>query len=195
MKNRLYVLFIMAVLLLLPVVSAVAEITVSGDMAKNAVSKDVAELAVLKDSIRIDAFEDMFADLDELRQPELADVTGQVGITIDMSIEITDGYLSWGDSDGFDTNTFNEPAYLTLSDLRLNNGQDPTGPLEIVGLTIDAGTDNARSYILIGMPRINGRVSFDSIKIGTDVDEGGSMGSLCIGDLDVSASMMKITSH
>ena len=80
MKNRLYVLFIMAVLLLLPVVSAVAEITVSGDMAKNAVSKDVAELAVLKDSIRIDAFEDMFADLDELRQPELADVTGQVGI-------------------------------------------------------------------------------------------------------------------
>ena len=164
-------------------------------LSDNSYEKCIAESTFSNEGERSDGLDDMFAAMDELNHPDLADLTGQVGIRIDLSVEIYDGYVAWGDSDGVSDDYLSDPAYLTMSDIRLNNGMDPVGPMDIIGLTIDAGTDNKQSYILIGMPSISGLISFDEVKIGKNIDEGESLGSLVIGDFRLAPSHIKITSH
>ncbi len=129
--------------------------------------------------------------------PELADVTGQVGITIDSSIEITNGYLAWGDRDGFDS-TISAAGFVTLQGIAVGNGTG-TGPLQQTGLKLDAGTDTSKSYLVVTLPSIDGSIAVSDLVLdttaGATATTTNSLGSVTIGNLQVTGSTLKISAH
>ncbi|MBI9077522.1 MAG: hypothetical protein JEZ02_19110 [Desulfatibacillum sp.] len=141
----------------------------------------------------LDSFFKLEGDLEELGNPDLAAHTGQVGIRIDMSLEVTGGYLSWGDFDGYvEDGEPGDPGYLTFSGMRMNDGEDPVGPMIINNLVINTGYNSKYSYMTIGLPDLIGRISFDDVKLGTGVDQGRSLGGLEFGDFYVRESNFEI---
>ncbi|MFP4476544.1 MAG: DUF6160 family protein [Desulfatibacillaceae bacterium] len=127
-----------------------------------------------------------------LSDSELAGITGQTGVTIDMSLEVTDGYVAYGDDDG--TTDYTDEGFFTLSGMAIDDGAG--GPTQITGLTIDVGTNtDGDSALIIGLPSISGRIGFSALKLGTTADGGSSLGSLTIGDLTTSASTIIISPH
>ncbi len=136
------------------------------------------------------AFDNM-TELDE----ELATLTGQIGITIDTSIEITDGYIAWTDTDG--NGIDGEQGVVLLDNLRVN-GPGGVGAMDMTGLTIDCATNASNTtYLVIGLPSIVGQISFENICLGENVTDArnNSLGALSIGDLNMSSSTVKISAH
>lgn len=128
--------------------------------------------------------------------PEMADVTGQVGITIDTSVQVTDGFLAWGDSDGY--TGVSTGAWLKLDNLTVNDGTVAPGPMDQTGLTLDAGATANTAYLVVGLPSISGQISIGAVYIGTAADftnPAESLGSITIGDLSVATSTLKISAH
>lgn len=130
-----------------------------------------------------------FLNMEDLPTTEMDSVTGQTGITINMTAQITDGYVAYGDTDGVPGDP--NPGYVILSHIK-------TSPIQTDGLMIDACTDGPTSYLVITMPE----VSIDSVEIGSirlasepGFDEGQSLGSLVIGGLVMAASTIRISGH
>lgn len=123
---------------------------------------------------------------------EMEDVTGQAGITIDMTMEVTAGYVAYGDDDG--SGAYSTGGFFTLSGMTINNGGAGTG-MNLSGLTIDVGNNGTDTALIIGLPSISGDIGFSSLKLGTAADTGNSLGSLTIGDLATSASTIYIKAH
>ncbi|WP_035219530.1 hypothetical protein [Desulfatibacillum aliphaticivorans] len=142
--------------------------------------------------VRDPGLESFFAlenNLEELDQSDLASHTGQIGIRIDISLEVTDGYLCWKDKDGYaEDGVPGDPGYLTFSGMKMNDGNDPAGPMIINNLVIDTGYGNEFSYMAISLPDIIGRVSFDAIKLGDGQDMGSSLGGWVFGDMYIEHS-------
>ena len=138
------------------------------------------------------ALESFFAlenNLEELGRTALEDHTGQFGVQIDISLEVTGGYLAWKDPDGYSQDGEpGIPGCITFSGMRMNDGNDPIGPIIINNLVINTGYNSRFSYMTIALPNVIGRVSFDDVKLGTAVDQGESMGGLVFGDLNIRKS-------
>ncbi len=130
---------------------------------------------------------------------EMAEVTGQVGITIDSSVRIDDGFFAWTDADGWGTTgQAGASGSLYLDNLRVYGNTGTTSFLEQNGLKIDAGTDTGgTTYLCITLPRVQGVIEVGSIGLGTNqtVAAANSLGSIMIGDLDMAGSTLKISAH
>jgi hypothetical protein len=137
----------------------------------------------------------VMAGMNILNESSLNDVTGQVGITIDQTLEVNGGYLAWTDSDG--TTDFTTQGVLVLDGLAVNNG-GAGNTVSMTGLTIDAGTDGTVGKLVIGLPSFSGDITITKIALGATVaaaqaDEG--LGSVTIGNLSVAQSDVIIYSH
>ncbi|MFP4476543.1 MAG: DUF6160 family protein [Desulfatibacillaceae bacterium] len=131
-----------------------------------------------------------------ITENEMEDVTGQAGITIDMAVQVTSGYVAYGDDDGDDGGTYASAGFFTLSGMKINDGAATPGALDLSGLTIDVGTNaSSESALVIGLPSISGQVSFDDILLGDSANGGTSLGSLTLGDLGTAESTITITAH
>ncbi|MBI9077520.1 MAG: hypothetical protein JEZ02_19100 [Desulfatibacillum sp.] len=136
------------------------------------------------------AFDNM-TELDE----ELADLKGQVGIVIEGSIELVDGYVAWRDHDGIGTD--GNIGVVLLDDLRINGGGG-IGSMEIKGLTIDADTNaSGVTSLIIQLPKITGEFTIGNLSLGESVDDARtrSLGSLSITNMDLSSGTMQISPH
>ncbi|ACL03864.1 conserved hypothetical protein [Desulfatibacillum aliphaticivorans] len=136
------------------------------------------------------------ADMGLLNESSLNDVTGQVGITINQTLEATIGSVEWEDFGG-DGGTTSNTGALELNDITIDNGA--SGPISLTGLTIDANTSATNvSSLVIGLPAMTGTITVGNIYItdgttaGTAAD---SIGSLTITDLDMSGSTVTIMAH
>jgi hypothetical protein len=119
------------------------------------------------------------ADLKALDDADLADVTGQAGISIAGNFDATIGSIVYTDTeagvdDGSNTLSLNT---VTLSGFNI----DESNPL-----TIDVVADKLE----IGLPGINGGVSVESVNIGAN-----SIGGVAINGLDMAGSTVKIWGH
>lgn len=126
----------------------------------------------------------------------LEGVTGQTGVTINASLEVTGGWVAWGDDDGdkLGTSGYTTGGFFTLSGLTINNGGAGTA-MDMDGLTIDVGNDGTNTALIIGLPQITGDIGFGSLRLGTAANTGTSLGSLTIGDLTTNASTIEIYAH
>lgn len=122
-------------------------------------------------------------------EDEMENVTGQTGISIDLSFRVTSGYLAYGDSDG--GTGYTSPGFFTLSGMRIENTAG-TGNMSLTGLTIDVGSSGATGAIVIGLPALSGRVYFSDLKLGSAADAGNSLGSLTLGNVGTTASSITI---
>ncbi|ACL03867.1 conserved hypothetical protein [Desulfatibacillum aliphaticivorans] len=137
------------------------------------------------------AFDNM-VELDE----ELGGLSGQVGIAIDGSIKLVDGYTAWIDQDGLNGDASNN-GVLLFDDLRLNGGGG-NGPLMIQELTIDADTNAAgKTVLIINLPKISGEFTVGNISIGKDIEDAreNSLGSISIRDVDLSKDTILLSPH
>lgn len=129
-----------------------------------------------------------FMDMDEMSSNEMSDVTGQTGITIDSQVNITGGYIAWGDDDG--CTTYTVQGYVQLTTIVFDM-------LDIDDMTIDACYDGTDTWIVITMNEqtINGSIAAirttDSLGFGA----GASMGSLTIGSLTMDIPLTRIRGH
>jgi hypothetical protein len=129
-----------------------------------------------------------FMNMDEMSGNEMSDVTGQTGITIDVTQQILGGYISWGDNDG--CTTYASAGYVTLSTIT-------AGPIIIDGLTIDACDDGTTSYVVIGVPVMTQSAHIAAVRIGSAAGFGigNSLGSITIGSLTMAAMTVRINGH
>lgn len=127
---------------------------------------------------------------------ELQSITGQTGVTIDMDILVTSGYLAYGDDSGDDAvgATYTDAGYFTQSGLFINNGAGVATSID--GLTIDVGTDvGDTTALIIGLPSITGNIGFGALQLGTAAEDGASLGSLTLGDFTLAGSTVAIYPH
>ncbi len=139
----------------------------------------------------------VMAGMNILNESSLNDVTGQVGITIDSTVEVDAGFLAWGDRDGYDS-TISAGGFVTLQGLSINNGSTGSG-MAMTGLKLDAGTDTTKSYLVITLPSINGQIGIADLVLdttaGATATTTNSLGSITIGNLSVPGSTVKISAH
>ena len=120
---------------------------------------------------------------------EMEDVTGQVGMTIDMSMSVVATDVAWGDSDGFGT-------YTTAGWLHLRNVTLPT--ISVNGLVVDQGTGGTVSYIALATTGnlITGSLTIQSVVVGnTATATTESLGELRVGGIGVSFGTIRISGH
>ncbi|MFH1887484.1 MAG: DUF6160 family protein [Pseudomonadota bacterium] len=129
-----------------------------------------------------------FMNMEEMGGAEMGDVTGQTGITIDMTSEITGGYIAWGDNDG--CTTYTTAGFLVLSTIT-------AGPRTTDGMTIDACYDGTTSYLVIGLPASVSNAHIAAIRLGASAGfgVGQSLGSLTIGSLASAGMTVRINGH
>lgn len=132
----------------------------------------------------------VFAGMWSITDNEMEDVTGQTGINIDMSLEVTSGYVAYGDEDGGGA-TYTSGGYFTMSGMTFNDGAG--GAVDLSGLTIDVGSAGSVGALIIGLPGISGELAYTALKLGSAADAGGSLGSLTMGDLGTDASTITVT--
>ncbi|MBU2489074.1 MAG: hypothetical protein KKA60_06760 [Proteobacteria bacterium] len=133
------------------------------------------------------------AGMTVLDEDGMAEVKGQVGITIDLDAGATTGYMCYGDSDGVSFAT--APGYFTFGGLTIN---DPGvgSNAQLTGLTLDLGTRSGSTMLVIGLPDLNGRIFFSDVRLGTSANTGTPIGSLQLGDVDFSTtSVLKLYAH
>jgi hypothetical protein len=129
-----------------------------------------------------------FMDMDEMSDNELAETTGQTGITIKQHLEISGGYIAWGDNDGCAGTSANE-GWLTLNDLTVS-------ALD-ADMTIDvckAGGE-ATTWLTIGISEQIITAGIAEIKVGSNINSGPSLGELVIHSLRIASTTMQITGH
>jgi hypothetical protein len=132
-----------------------------------------------------------FMGMDELSNSEMSDVTGQTGITIDVDLAVTGGYIAWGDDDGCTNGTvLGATGYLILSTVTMSN-------VHITGLEIDACSDGTTTYLDIYVPTLtlNQRVHAIRLAATADFGAGLSLGSLIIGSMTYSSTSVLIRAH
>lgn len=129
-----------------------------------------------------------FMNMDEMTGNEMSDVTGQTGITIDMTQEITGGYIAWGDDDG--CTTYGTAGYLVLSTILM-------GPMTVDGLTIDACYDGTTAYLVIGVPAATLNASVAALRLADSAGfgVGQSLGNITIGSLQLARMTVRINAH
>ncbi len=122
---------------------------------------------------------------------------GQVGITIDFQTRLTDSYLSIIDSNGFSITglTATNQGALSFRNFSIYGTGDTDTNMNIDGLDIDAGTDGSNSYLLVGLPAIQGTIDIDSVAIGTGANTGGSLAQVTWGNIDFAETDLTITTH
>jgi len=131
-----------------------------------------------------------FMNMDELSSKEMATVTGQTGITIDMNTAITSGIINWVDADGAATG-----LYSTQGALVIELGSITTG---IASLTVDAGTGPGGSALVITTtsPVLNADIT--AIRCATAADltlVGPSLGEIKITSLVAGSTQIAIYGH
>lgn len=123
-------------------------------------------------------------------EAEIGDVAGQVGITLNMSINtLRASSLAWGDSNGF--STYTTAAYLVYGTVIM-----PT--IQFVNTQIDVGYDGTTSYlgIITTGNVITGDLSINTIAVGTtNTATTPSLGSLFIDEMAVSFGTIRISGH
>ncbi len=134
-----------------------------------------------------------------LTQEDLGEVTGQVGITVDLTWQMEDSFLAWTDDDGYGTTLglTNSQGVLRLDNLAIDDGDDTSpGPISIVGIKLDAGTtSNGTTYLCLSLPSISGEITIGNIVIGSQIDTGGSRGAIYLGDFNLASSTLKVMAH
>jgi len=132
------------------------------------------------------AFSGMVLVDDEM---EIEGVTGQVGLTVDMSLSMSATGIAWGDSDGF--TGYTSPGWLIYRNVVL-----PT--IAMSNVVIDVGRATTTSYIAIATTGnlITGDLTIGSIVVGssaTSTTE--SLGELRITGMAVSFGTIRISGH
>jgi hypothetical protein len=126
-----------------------------------------------------------FMDMDELSNSELADTTGQAGITLRTSLTIaTGGYIGWGDDDG----CAGTQGWLTLSSIWSSG-------IVLTDATIDVCTIGAESWLVIVVPSMTLNQGIRAIKVGSTINTDDSMGELQIVNLSLSAMTIQLRGH
>ena len=127
-----------------------------------------------------------FMDMNEMTDTEMASTTGQTGITINQTLNISGGYIAWGDDDG----CANSEGWLTLSTLTVSQ-------LVITGMTIDVchASGTVTTWLTIGQPALTVSAGIAAIKVGSVINGGASLGELVIHSLAVGAMTIQITGH
>jgi hypothetical protein len=131
-----------------------------------------------------------FMDMDELSNSELASTTGQTGITMNQTLVITDGYIAWGDDDGCSTTTpgAGKEGWLTLDSI--------TASVVVTGLTIDVCQVSVNTtWLTIGQPAVVVSAGLGAIRVGSEMNQGPSLGELVIHSLAISGTTIEITGH
>jgi len=154
--------------------------------------KKLLVLAALLLMVPVSAMAGMtaFMDMDELSNNELAQTTGQVGITINTSIgSITGGYVAWGDSDGC-AGCGSTAGWLSLSTLTITTGQN-------ISMTVDACTTAAgTSYLVLGITSGSINLDIAHMRVGSAAGAGADMGELSVSALNLGGGVtLKITGH
>lgn len=134
-----------------------------------------------------------------LEDSEMAEVTGQVGIKIDMSLEATGGFLGLYDTDGMYPVTGSAwKGCLTLGSFWARGAATSGTPYSATGWTLDVGSTSSggNSYLQIGMGALtsgfDSGFGFDSVKIGTMPDKGFNTQTVRITDLNLNGSSIRI---
>jgi len=132
-----------------------------------------------------------FTNMDELSSKEMATVTGQSGITVDLNnTAITSGSIYWTDDDGLPA------AYPSEGVVKIALGQVTTG---VASLDIDAGTVNAdKTYVILTMGAATLNATVNSITLGStegDADAGKSFGKIHVKDLVLNNTEVAISAH
>lgn len=121
---------------------------------------------------------------------DLEGVTGQVGLTVSMTMNVTATDVAWGDSDGFSGAT-------TAGWLHLQNVTLPT--IALSNVIIDVGSNAANtSYIAIETTGniITGGLTIGSIVVGSVANATTpSLGELRVGGIGVSFGTITINGH
>lgn len=120
---------------------------------------------------------------------EFEDVTGQVGMTVDMTMTLRAGTVAWGDSDGF--GTYTTAAWLVYSGVTL-----PTMALNNV--VVDIGRGGTTSYVALATTGnlITGDLTIQSIIVGSSATSTTqSLGELRILGMGVSFGTIRISGH
>jgi hypothetical protein len=130
-----------------------------------------------------------FMDMDEMSNAELADTTGQTGITINQTLQLAGGYIAWGDNDGCGGTTTNQ-GWLTLNNITAS-------AIVLNGMTIDVctATGETTTWLTIGIPAQTVTAGVSEIKVGSAANAGPSMGELVIHSLTVANMTVQITGH
>ncbi|MFP4475435.1 MAG: DUF6160 family protein [Desulfatibacillaceae bacterium] len=134
------------------------------------------------------------AEMESVTDREMEKVRGQAGIAIDASIQVTSGYVAFGDEDGVGTSgTYSGGGFFTAGGMTYDDGG---GPVNINGLSIDMGT-NADGGTAVVITGTGGRrtLSFEGLKLGSALDSGTSFGSLTFGDIGTAGGATVITPH
>lgn len=120
---------------------------------------------------------------------EFEDVTGQTGVTVNMTMTISAGDIAWGDSDGFSGAT--TQGWLIFRGVTL-----PT--ISLSNMVVDAGTSGSTSYIALATTGnlITGNLTISSIVVGsTATATTQSLGELRIANMAVSFGTIRISGH
>jgi hypothetical protein len=132
-----------------------------------------------------------FMDMDELSSNELADTTGQAGITLRTTLTIvTGGYIGWGDDDGCTTtvNATNQ-GWLTLSSIWSDG-------VTLTDVTIDVCSNEAGDqWVVIAVPTLTLNQGVRAIKVGSLINTDDSMGELQIVNLSLAAMTIHVRGH
>jgi hypothetical protein len=133
-----------------------------------------------------------FMDMDELSSSELADTTGQAGITIRGTITVvSSGFIAWGDDDGCtNTITSTNQGWLTLATIA--QSVTTTGS----GIEIDVcGSYAGDQYLVITLPGLTMTQTIRAIKVGSTINTDDSMGELRIVDLVLTGTTIAVRGH
>jgi hypothetical protein len=132
------------------------------------------------------------AGMSAVSNEDLQDVTGRVGITLSMTMNVTASSFAWGDDDGF--GTYTTDGWVILSGLSL-----PT--IQITGITIDAGTTTGgTSYLCIGNPGggnvVTGTLTIGDLIIGSTANSTTqSIGEVTVNGIGISFDSILISGH
>jgi hypothetical protein len=132
-----------------------------------------------------------FMDMDELSNNELADTTGQAGITLTTSLTIvTGGYIGWGDDDGCAATVGQTwQGWVTLSTIWSDG-------VTLSNVTIDVcSAYDGDEWIVIAVPSMTLNQGVRAIKVGNTIDEDDSMGELQIHNLSLAAITLQVRGH
>ncbi len=134
------------------------------------------------------------ARMNSMSDDSMGVIHGQVGITIDFETQLSDSFLAITDSDGFGS-TWGDQGAITLDGLSVT-GVGGTANMVVTGLDLDLGSDSTNnSYLIIGLPRINGQVAVDYVKIGSEPTVGDSLGQLTWGRINYAPTICKVQAH
>jgi hypothetical protein len=120
---------------------------------------------------------------------DLQDVTGQTGVTISMTMNVTATGVGWGDDDGF-------LGYTTEGWVVLRNVSMPS--ISLSGVDIDVGGDGTTSYIAISTYGniITGNLTIGDLVIGSSATSTApSAGEIRVQGIGIGFGTIRISGH